>query len=108
MEALDAGCTGDTLIGNVLGPSPLRMTANETQLESRGVGGEACGLYHSVFAGDILEQQHCFLWGPVPLVKCGVGFSIEQRFEWFITEFHGYAPPEDWWFIHDGPVPPPA
>ena len=106
VETID-NCTGPVLIGNVLGPSPLRIMANETQLQEHGVIGE-CGLYHSVFAGDVLEQAHCGFWDPVPLLKCGVGFSIEQSFEWFVTEFHGYTPPEDWWYITDGPLAPPA
>lgn len=107
VETLDAGCAGDTLINNTLGPSPLRIVATGDVLAERGVGTPECGLYHSVFAGDILEQAHCGFWDPVPLVKCGVGFSIEQDFEWFITSFHGFVPDEDYWFIEDGaPVPP--
>ena len=106
VETLDAGCEGGSLINNTLGPSPLRIIADEAVLNERAVGGPDCGLYHSVFAGDMLEQAHCSVW-VVPLVKCGVGFSIEQSFEWFITEFHGFLPDEDWWYIVDGaPVVP--
>lgn len=106
VEALDSGCTGALLIENQLGPSPLKIAANETGLSSRSVGGDECGLYHSIFAGDILEQAHCDYW-VVPIVKCGIGFAIEQEFEWFVSEFHGYQPPEDWWYTQDGDYDPP-
>ncbi|MGB1586696.1 MAG: carboxypeptidase-like regulatory domain-containing protein [Thermoplasmatota archaeon] len=108
VETLDDGCSGGTLINNTLGPSPLRIVADGATLAERGVGTPECGLYHSVFAGDVLEQAHCGFWDPVPLVKCGVGFSIEQEFEWFITSFHGFVPDEDYWYIEDGAPTPPS
>ena len=97
MEALDETCDGDTFLTSARGDSPIRARANATVLEESTIGGD-CGIYHSVFAGDATG-------GAAPV---GVGFSVEQQFDWFITAFYGYAPPEDWWYVNDGPLPPPS
>lgn len=106
MEAL-TGCDappGETLLANAEGESPIRARANETVLEVGTIGVGDCGIYHSVFSGDASDGAAC-----VPGVLCaGVGVSLQQDFEWFITGFYGYEPPEDWWFIEDGALPPPS
>ena len=67
------------------------ITGRATVPEST-IGGE-CGIYYSVFSGN----------GDLP-----VGFSLEQRFTWYITSFYGFEPDEDWWFVHDGNHPLPT
>ena len=99
VEALDDGCRpleglGGAEMGRGGGPSPLRARVDNATLEHYQVNPVDCGAYLSVFAGGAQGTP--------------AGFSIEQRFDWFITAFYGYEPPEDWWFIHDGPVTPPS
>lgn len=104
MEAID-GCPDRdrTFLANAEGESPIRARANQTLLAEATIGVDDCGIYHSVFSGDATNRAVC-----VPGTLCpGVGFSIQQEFEWFITEFHGYEPPEEWWFIEDGALAPP-
>ncbi len=105
MEALD-GCDDSSInyLAGARGESPIRASVNETVLELGTIGGAECGIYHSVFAGDALNAAHCV--SGVPCLP--VGFSLEQEFEWFITTFHGYTPPEEWWFLNDGALPPPS
>ncbi len=98
MEALDDGCSGsDTFIESAQGLSPVVARVNGTVLAAFGVGGEACGIYHSVFSGDAT--------GGVAVLP--VGATVQQEFEFFIYEFHGYLPPDDWQFSVDGDPPPP-
>lgn len=92
MEALDTACTGDVFLANAEGDSPIRTRVNRTVMEESTIGGE-CGIYYSVFSGN----------GDLP-----VGFSLEQRFTWYITSFYGFEPDEDWWFVHDGNHPLPT
>ncbi len=109
VESLDDGCQRDSddgsyLLYNAEGVSPIKGATNGTDLLRHNIGLPDCGAYHSVFAGDTLEEQHCVHPRPNPVYNgCpGVGFSIQQEFEWFITLFYGYQPPDDYWFIEDG------
>ncbi len=102
METIGHECTGGTFLTSARGDSPLRAQVFNDTLEEHNVG-ENCPIYHSVFAGDALNRAHCVPGAPCP----GVGFSIQQDFSWYITEFHGYMPPEDWWFTVDGEYLPP-
>ena len=92
-EALDTACEGDTLLKNTEGESPLRSRVNRTNLDRTDIGGE-CGIYYSIFAGGAQGTP--------------AGFSIEQKFTWYVTSFYGFEPDEDWWFIHDGFHPAPV
>ncbi len=97
MEALDSNCDKEssrTFLANAQGESPIRARANETVLDEGGIGGPNCGIYFSVFSGGAQGTP--------------AGASFQQGFDWFITEFHGYTPPEDWWYIIDGPLAPPS
>ncbi|MGB1586697.1 MAG: carboxypeptidase-like regulatory domain-containing protein [Thermoplasmatota archaeon] len=91
MEALDTACEGDTFLANARGDSPIRTRVNETVLLDSTIGGD-CGIYYSVFSGT----------GDVP-----AGFSIEQKFTWYITSFYGFEADEEWWFVEDGAHPLP-
>ncbi len=93
MEALDSGCTGGTFFTNAEGESPIKASVGNESLREHNVNPDDCGIYHSVFAGGAQGTP--------------VGFSLEQKFTWYISEFHDYLPPEDWWFIVDGEVAPP-
>ncbi len=95
MEALDLECPESadiTLLNETTGPSPTKAGVNQDRLERGAIGGPDCGIYYSVFSGDAL--------GGAAIIP--VGFSIEQPFEWYITEFHGFGPDADWWYIFDG------
>ncbi len=92
METIGHECTGGTFLTSASGPSPIRGRVLNESLASHNVG-ENCPIYHSVFAGGIAGTP--------------VGFSVQQDFTWYITEFHGYMPPEDWWFTVDGEYYPP-
>lgn len=94
MEALDPACDGDTFLDNAEGESPIFTRVNRTVLEESTIGGD-CGIYYSVFAGDAV--------GPA-------GFSVEQKFTWYITSFYGYTldPEDEWMFVEDGSHVPPS
>ncbi len=101
-EGLDEGCTtysesealeGAYGMGYAKGGSPLRTRVGADVLEEHNVNPDDCGIYYSVFAGGAQGTP--------------AGISIQQPFTWFITEFHGFDPADDWWYLTDGDHPLP-
>lgn len=95
------------------GPSPLIMTSNATEVEASEYGTHN-DLWLRMFTGSVegtrnpLDPENCYPGGVGPDVFCGgVGFSLNQAFTVYTTQFFGYVPPEGWLFIDAGTVPEP-
>ena len=76
------------------GESPIRTRIGLDVLTEHNVNPDDCGIYYSVFAGGAQGTP--------------AGASIQQSFTWFITEFHGFDPDEDWWYTTMGEHPLPG
>ena len=105
MEALNGGCTTNALLNGSMGESPVMTRLWPAVIKANDIGS-ICPVYYSVFAGTI------------PGVPCGppigpinnncVGVTIEQTFDVFMLDFHGFVPPTAYRYTHDGlPKPPP-
>ncbi|HUR25999.1 MAG TPA: hypothetical protein VM327_08325 [Candidatus Thermoplasmatota archaeon] len=95
-EDLAAGSTND--YNWTLGPSPLYVTMNKTDLVDSGIGVDAYFLSQT-FAAPTLK--------PCEFGACGVGLVVQQRFTYYLTSFFGYEPSKEWRFVNDGPSLPP-
>ena len=96
------------------GPSPLIMTSNTTEIEESEYGTNN-DLWLRMFTGSVegtrnpADPENCYPGTVGPDVYCGgVGFSLNQAFTVYTTQFFGYLPPEGWRFIDAGTVPPPT
>lgn len=75
------------------GPSPLLIVTDAVEYNKNNVG-EDYEFLLSVFAGTSET---------VPVF----GLAVNQKYQMFIHEFHGYAPPEGWRFTDGTSVPGP-
>jgi hypothetical protein len=95
-EDLAAASTHD--YNGTIGPSPLYVTMNKTDLADSGIGVDAYFLSQT-FAAPTLK--------PCDFGACGVGLVVQQRFTYYLTSFFGYEPTKEWRFVNDGPSLPP-
>ncbi len=77
------------------GPSPLKIVTPAEEYNAKEIGQGEYKFMTSIFAGES---------DTVPLT----GVALQQEYEMFIHEFHGYAPPEDWRFTESEPPEPQA
>lgn len=90
---LSAFVDGEDLVepddyAEAMGGTPLILPIAGDLLDEKGVGADQT-LAFRVFPG--IDQPTVFL---------------QQAFDVYITVFYGYAPPEDWTFVEDGPLLP--
>lgn len=96
-EQFDGGFYEDGLTSGS-GPSPLLVVTDAEKYNKNSVG-EDYEFLISIFAGQSVTA---------PGTAYGLGAAVEQDYEMFIHEFHGYTPPEGWRFSEDPVVPEPA
>ncbi len=97
-EALESGCEGNrTLLLNAKGPSPILAPVPGDILADAGIGGEACGIYYSVFSGGVTQTPDLPPYGPLD-----IGFTVQQDFQLFIHAFYHFLPDEGWRFTEHG------
>jgi hypothetical protein len=97
------------------GTSPLLLTANQTVIDTIGLGN-GTGLYIRVFNDDLETTdpgvRECT---PIPdpvlgatwCTGAGVGVTLEQKFTHYTHVFYGYTPSEGWRFTETPDVPQP-
>lgn len=95
------------------GPSPLVMASNATDIEDSEYG-TSNDLYLRMFTGSIdgtrnpLDSEGCYPGAAGPDIYCGgVGFSLQQAFTVYTTQFFGFLPPEGWLFADGEGLPEP-
>jgi hypothetical protein len=92
------------------GPSPLLLVANQTVIETIGLGTEE-DVYIRTFTEAIPGTRQC---SPVELPEVGqpctgpAGLTFEQGFEYYTHIFYGYQPAEGWRFSSGEPAPQPS
>lgn len=74
------------------GPSPLKIVVPAEDYNEAGVGVDY-ELVTSIFAGDTQGAP--------------IGVALDQAYEMFVHEFHGYTPGEDWRFTDGDGIPAP-
>jgi hypothetical protein len=97
----------------VAGASPLLLVANQTVIDTIGLGTAEEELYIRTFTEAIDGTRQCSpaaLPEPVGQPCAGpAGLTFEQSFEYYTHIFYGYQPTEGWRFSSGEPVPqPPA
>ena len=100
-------------IGTVSGQSPLILRADNATIAAAGM--DTSGYMQQ----RVFNFEHPATTPPVPV--CGVpnpvhggdmcvkgfGMTIDQKFEVFTHNFHGFLPTDEWTFLDDGsPTPP--
>jgi hypothetical protein len=103
MELLDGGCKSGALVNNSMGESPImtRVDVAKVLAETKDAIGSACPIYYSVFSGAITGTP-CLPPAP-PINNFCFGVTVEQKFEVYMVEFHGFRPTAAYRFVTDGP-----
>ncbi len=93
-------------VNGTRGPSPLTTAANTSRSTEAGYG-VTHDVMMRIFSSDLPESRlpdpcvsqpllgYCFL---------GVGATVQQRAELYLTVFHNQVPPAGWTFVADGPL----
>lgn len=110
---VEVSATDGADIGNAAGPSPLVVSADNATIAAAGM--DTSGWMQQ----RVFNMEHPLTTPPVPVcdipnpvhggTMCakGVGMTLDQKFEVFTHNFHGFLPPEGWMFIEQGtPVAP--
>lgn len=92
----------------VSGTSPLLLVANQTVIDTIGLGTEE-DLYIRTFTEPVEGTKQCLPELPEVGTACPgpAGLTLEQGFEYYTHIFYGYQPPEGWRFSSGQPVPQP-